>query len=442
MAPTLGAQDGIAWIVTADMGYGHQRAVYPLRHLAEGKIITVGSDASIPESERRLWRRMTGAYEFLSRSKGIPVIGPRLFSLLDSMLKIPSFYPLRDLSASSFQANLLESLVDKGLCQGMLATVSTKNIPLVTSFYAPAIAADRRGFNPVYCIVCDADINRVWVARAPWESRIGYFAPCGKAAQRLKAYGVPEERIHLTGFPLPLELLGDKNLGVLKSNLARRLRRLDPHGKFHARHGRNVEHFLGSETGAGGAGPITITFAVGGAGAQMEVGKRIAFSLRHRIRAGEVRLNLVAGIRDGVNCYFQSVKAEIAPDSDAIRVIHSTSLHGYFDHFHDALRETDILWTKPSELSFYCALGLPIVMCPAIGSQEKFNRRWLREIRAGVKQQNPDHAHQWLFDSLHRGTLAEAAWDGFLKARKLGTFHIAQALADGSFVAPADPVIR
>ena len=29
------------------------------------------------------------------------------------------------------------------------------------------------------------------------------------------------------------------------------------------------------------------------------------------------------------------------------------------------MRTTDILWTKPSELSFYCGLGIPIVMAPA-----------------------------------------------------------------------------
>jgi len=32
-----------AWIVAADMGFGHQRAVYPLKDFAEEKIISVGS---------------------------------------------------------------------------------------------------------------------------------------------------------------------------------------------------------------------------------------------------------------------------------------------------------------------------------------------------------------------------------------------------------------
>jgi len=150
------------------------------------------------------------------KSQGHPVIGPPFFSMLDSLMRIPSFYPMRNLSSSTFQVNLLESLIEKGLGKGMLEKISTKNLPVITSFYASAIAADKKGFNKVYCIICDADINRVGVAKDPWESRVEYFAPCGKVAQRLRAYGVSDERIHLTGFPLPLELLGDEDLSVLK----------------------------------------------------------------------------------------------------------------------------------------------------------------------------------------------------------------------------------
>ncbi len=50
------------------------------------------------------------------------------------------------------------------------------------------------------------------------------------------------------------------------------------------------------------------------------------------------------------------------------------------------LRTTDILWTKPSELSFYTALGLPIIMTPPLGSQEEFNRKWLLTIASGTDQ--------------------------------------------------------
>jgi len=435
--------DKKAWVVSADMGYGHQRAVYPLKDIAEEGIITVGSSEAVSKAEKKLWKRLLNAYELFSRAKGIPVIGPPFFSMLDSLMRIPSFYPMRNLSNTTFQVNLLESLIEKGLCKGMLEKTATKNLPLITSFYASAVAADKKGFNKVYCIICDADINRVWVAKDPWESKIEYFTPCGKAAQRLKAYGVPDERIHLTGFPLPIELLGDENMTTLKKNLAQRLFYLDPKGKFWARHGRNVEYFLGKENCVfKNDRKLTITYAVGGAGAQKEIGEKIAESLRQKLQSGEIRLNLVAGIRKEVKEFFQKVKSEIDPEGESIKIIYSESLHEYFKLFNNSLHETDILWTKPSELSFYCALGIPIVMSPIIGSQEKFNRKWLREIQAAIKQEKPDYTDQWLNDLLNRGTLAESAWDGFLKARKLGTYKIMQVLEKGYLEKQTDPVLR
>ena len=431
------------WVVSADMGYGHQRAVYPLKDIAEEEIITVGSSEDISKAEKKLWKRLLNAYEFFSRAKGIPIIGRPLFSMLDTLMFIPSFYPQRNLSSPTFQVNLLESTIEKGLCSGMLEKISTKILPLVTSFYASAIAADKKGYHKIYCIICDADINRVWVAKHPWESRVEYFAPCGKAAQRLKAYGVPEERIHLTGFPLPTDLLGGEDLSVLKKDLAQRLYYLDPKGKFWARHGRNVEYFLGKENCFfRNERELTITYAVGGAGAQKEIGGMIAKSLKAKLRDGEVKLNLVTGIRQEVCDYFEAVKKDIDPEGRSIKIIHSKSLHEYFELFNKALHDTDVLWTKPSELSFYTALGIPIIMSPVIGSQEKFNRRWLREIQAAIKQINPKYTDQWLYDLLHRGTLAESAWDGFLKARKMGTYKIKQVLKNGYLEKETDPVMR
>ena len=432
-----------AWVVSADMGYGHQRAVYPLKNIAEEGIITVGSTESTSKSEKKLWNRLLRAYEFFSRAKSIPIIGPPLFSMLDTLMYIPSFYPMRNLSRSTFQVNLMESTIEKGLCKGMLEQIEKKNLPLVTSFYAPAIAADMKGYHKIYCIICDADINRVWVAKEPWESRIEYFAPCGKAAQRLKAYGVADERIYLSGFPFPEELLGDKNLSVLKKDLGQRLFYLDPNGKFRERNGKNVEHFLGKENCELNSNRVlTITYAVGGAGAQKEIGGKIALSLRKKIEANEVRINLVAGIKRSVKEYFETIKKEVDEDGNSVQIIYSPDLYEYFDKFNKILHETDILWTKPSELSFYTALGLPIVMTPAIGSQEKFNRKWIHELRSGIRQENPDYTDQWLYDLLSKGTLAECAWDGFLKARKLGLYKIREVIETGKFVSETSPVIR
>lgn len=429
-----------AWVVSADMGYGHQRAVYPLKDIAEEGLITAGRNDDSTDREKKQWARLLTVYEAFSRARSIPVIGKPIFSLLDTLLHIPSFYPIRNLSHSTYQVDLLESNIRNGLCTGLLAKVSKKQLPLVTSFYAPAIAADIKGYEPVYCIICDADINRVWVAKQAWESRIVYFAPCGKAAQRLRSYGVPEERIHLTGFPLPLDLLG-RGLSILKHDLGQRLHYLDPQRRFWSLHARSAEHFLGrSNCRPKRERQLTITYAVGGAGAQRDIGERIAVSLRHRLYRGDIRLNLVAGVRDDVRAHFEELRRRLGTPN--IDVIHGATLHEYFQRFNEAMRTTDILWTKPSELSFYAGLGIPVIMTPAIGSQERFNRQWLFEIHAGMKQENPDYTDQWLFDLLDNGTIADMAWSGFLKARKLGTEKIIEVLRTGTMTRSSSPLER
>jgi len=432
-----------AWVVSANMGYGHMRAVHPLKDIAEESIIIAGNNDEVSPTERKLWERMIYVYEFLSRAKGIPFIGNPVFNILDSFLRIPSFYPMRNLSNRTFQVNLLESSIKKGLCSGVLKKIHSKHLPLVTSFFAPAIAADMDGYDGIFCIICDADLNRVWVAKEPWESRIIYFAPCGKAAQRLLAYGVPSERIFTTGFPIADELLGGKGLTVLKSDLAQRLFYLDPNNRFRPLHDKNVEYFLGEENCKfKNDRKLTITYCVGGAGAQKEIGRTIAVSLRKKLAAGEIKLNFAAGTKEIVKDYFESVKKEISGGAKNIDIIYSEKLDEYFSKFNKAMHTTDIIWTKPSELSFYSGLGIPIIMCPPIGSQEHFNTKWLFEIQAGIKQENPEYTDQWLFDFLNNGRLAEAAWSGFLKARKLGTFKILEILETGKMTREDSPILR
>jgi hypothetical protein len=434
------AADNKFWLVSAQMGYGHLRAAYPLRHFSHEGLIIAGSEENTSMAERSLWKRTLWFYELLSRAKGVPVIGKTLFSLLDFFLKIPSFYPRRDLSKSTFQVKMLNSAIRKGLCKSVMDKIREKNIPLVTSFYAPAIAADVNNFGKIYCIICDTDLNRVWVSHDPWESRIEYFAPTGRAAKRLKDYGVPEQRIHLTGFPLPTETLGNENLDILKHDLGQRLHYLDPSNRFWPLYRQNLLYFLGEENCKfRNERLFTLTFAVGGAGAQKETGKKIAFSLREKLISGQMILNLVAGTRSEVNDFFLDIQEEI--NTANINVIYGKNFEEYYQKFIQIIRKTDVLWSKPSELSFYSGLGIPLIMSPTIGAQERANKKWIRDIQAGFKQENPDYTDQWLFDMLHKGRLAEAAWAGFLKARKRGTFNIKEFLETGRFSNP-NQVIR
>jgi hypothetical protein len=432
-----------AWVISADMGYGHMRAAAPFRGNARDGIILAGSPEVASAAERKLWARFLRGYEFLSRARGIPLIGRPLFGIVDGLLHIPSFYPMRDLSTSTFQVDLLVSSIRKGLCDGAMDRVRKESLPILTSFYAPAIAADIQGFERIYCIICDADLSRAWVAKEPWDSRIHYCAPCGKAAQRLRAYGVPDERIHITGFPLSETLLGDAQLSRLRSDLGQRLRYLDPKGHFFARHGQTVEQFLGAANCVfRNDRMLTISYAVGGAGAQKEIGRKIAESLGPMLREGKVRLNLIAGTRPAVRDYFEEAARSVDPEGNGTRVLFSADPWEYFGLFDEAMRTTDILWTKPSELSFYTALGLPIIITRALGPQERFNRYWLRELQSGIRQLAPEHAASWLLDFVRKGILAEAAWSGFLKARKKGSYKILELLSTGSMTREESPILR
>jgi hypothetical protein len=100
----------------------------------------------------------------------------------------------------------------------------------------------------------------------------------------------------------------------------------------------------------------------------------------------------------------------------------------YYDKFNLALRKTDILWTKPSELSFYSALALPIIIAPTIGSQEEFNRSWLLKSGFGIDQREVINVKDWFYDYLHSGYFAEMAMKGFIDGEQMGTIKIKEEI--------------
>jgi hypothetical protein len=410
--------------------------------MAYNGVLLFGEDESL-KKEKRQWTIFRNSYETLSRTRQIPLIGPYLFSLLEKLQNISPYYPRRDQSGPSLQVRSLYTLIRRGMGRGISEILNTRRLPVVTSFYAAAIAAEELTDLPVYCIICDADINRVWVAERPQESRIIYFAPCGSAMRRLKEYGVPDERIYLTGFPLPMENIGT-NMEILKRDLARRLIRLDPTKRFRIIHGEEVRSYLGDSWDPDmGSGPITITYAVGGAGAQAEIAGGAVKSLSNMIKEGKVRLNLVAAHRKEVNDYFEKLITKHGLTmSEGIRILYNQDKNEYFRQFNELLHDTDILWTKPSEMSFYCGLGLPIIIAPPIGPHEVYNQRWLRDLGAGLHQSDPQYCSEWIMDYLVDGKLSLAAWDGFLYARKLGVEKIAEVLTTGTMERHYNPLLR
>ena len=96
------------------------------------------------------------------------------------------------------------------------------------------------------------------------------------------------------------------------------------------------------------------------------------------------------------------------------------------------LSGADILWTKPSELVFYAALGLPLVLSRPVGVQERYNRRWAAERGAGLKQRDPRFAAEWLREWLKDGILASAAWSGYRRMPAHGGRSVREAVLEGS----------
>lgn len=424
-----------AYVVAVDMGYGHQRAAQPLHIMADkGKIINANSYPGIPDSDKKFWEQSRESYEWLSKFKKTPLIGERIWAFFDNFQKIPSFYPKRDLSNPNMQLKWFLHFIKKGWGKHLIAKLEEKPLPLITTFFVTAFMAEYFNYSEeIYCLATDTDISRSWASIAPAQSRINYFAPNYRVAERLKLYGVRPSKIFLTGFPLPNENLGGPDLQILKEDLGHRLFNLDPKRKYLTHYGDTVCKHLGRACfPTKRHHPLTITFAVGGAGAQRETGVEICNSLKKRIKHRQVRIVLVAGIRNEVYSYFKDQIRQLGLANHLgkdIVIIHASNKEQYFEKFNRALRTTDILWTKPSELSFYTALGIPIIMTPPIGSQEEFNRKWLTTIASGTDQEDVRYTNQWLFDWLDSGWFAEAAMEGFLEAPKYGTYNIQKVIS-------------
>jgi hypothetical protein len=410
-----------AWVIAVNAGYGHQRAAYPLKDIAEERIITANSDKIISEDEQSTWRFIRGFYELISRMQSIPIIGRYLFGLYDLFQHIPQFHPMRNLSRPSIQTYFIRHQVKAGLCRSIFEYIRKKDLPVITTFFITAIAAEYYGVKRIYCICTDSDINRAWVPVESKKTRIIYCAPCKTVEQRLLEYGVPPENIRLTGFPLPRENIG-RNQRTLKHDLALRLSMLDPKRVFITRMRNMVESYLG-EKARTPKRPLTLMLAVGGAGAQWRQYLRVMRSLRQSVSAGEVRLFISVGTNLELLSKFQA-EAKTLGIQEKIGMIHSLNLHDYFETFNKALRQTDIIWSKPSEISFYAGLGIPIILAPPLGHHEERNQRWLESMGLAFPQENPDYTHEWLTSWLEDGRLAEAAFEGPIKIMLNGTDKI------------------
>jgi hypothetical protein len=424
-------------LVSIDMGYGHMRPAHALADRLGVEILEADRPPLADDEEQRLWRVTRDFYEGATRASQWPVIGAPLRLFLDAVTEIPSLYPNRDLSKPTAAVRGLSHMIKRGIGRGLVERLRGSEAPLLTTFYTPAVIADGRVENEIYCVVTDADINRVWASANSRHTRIRYLVPSARAWRRLRSYGVPESRIDFTGFPLPHELLGGRDLPVLRRNVAARLARLDPRGRFRKEAANEIEHFLGALPSEEEGRPPLLTFAVGGTGTQNELVERFLPSLARPLNTGRLRLALVAGVRAELVERFRDWldRADVAEET--VEILYGEDFPTYVKAFNQLLARTDILWTKPSEMTFFGALGLPLVFTWPVGMHERYNRRWAIENGAGLKQHDPRFVGDWISDWLNDGTLAAACWSGFQRLPKFGLYRILDALESGAAAALA-----
>lgn len=321
----------------------------------------------------------------------------------------------------------LRRMVQKGFGKDLIDYVKKTNIPFIATHWLPAMVAHYNGLDNIYCIATDTDLNRVWVPHNPKDCKIKYLAPCEHVIYRLKEYGISEENIILTGFPLPKENIGGLSMDILKNDLSIRIKNLDPKNIFRSRHPKDIKSILGKHYSAKKKRILTLTYAVGGAGAEKEIGVQIIDSLRNKIKEKKIHVNLIAGSRLDVRSYYINEIEKLGLSSyigKGINILYALGRNHYFSEVNKLLRNTDILWTKPSEMSFYAGLGIPIIIAPPVGAHENYNKEWLENMGAGIVQQDPKYTKDWLFYWLEKGRFAEAAWQGFQEAPNLGTYNI------------------
>jgi UDP-N-acetylglucosamine:LPS N-acetylglucosamine transferase len=414
-------------VVAVEMGHGHLRAAHALARELGVPTLRGDQPPLAGPLETGLWRLARALYDGASRTARSPGVGRLTGPALATLTAIPNGPPRVDPTAPDTATHLQQWLLDRGLGQGLVEHWRDTGAPLLTPYFATAQAAHRarrRGRSlapPIFCVVTDVDLARAWVPADAGASRIHYLVPAGPAVQRLLAYGVPESHVHRTGFPLPGELLGGPHRPVLRRDLAARLGRLDP-----------------AATPSGAPRPPLVTFVVGGAGAQGELAEEIIDDLAPALHGGRLRLTLAAGTRPGLAHRFtrRILTHRLRPVSRApgapgeAEVLTATDLGTYFDRFHGRLAETDLLWTKPSELTFFAALGLPLVLTQPLGVQEERNRAWL--LRHGAALDAPvlpgEHRagllEQWIHDRLRSGDLARAARNGHDRLPSDGLYRI------------------
>ena len=406
------------YITTVLMGYGHLRAADNVAGPGRGRLVRADQPPFANLADVLVWKSSQDLYHVVSRT--VETRLRFLFRVLERIEDIPDDSKRASMEYSMLMRFLVRTGVGRGLRR--LASPSTSLMaspsdiepggrvcpPRLHTFFLPGLACVYNRFpGKNYQLLCDADFHRVWAPIKPNDGDVTYLVPTAAGADRLMSYGVAHERIVVTGFPLPIANTGGKDLEVLQSDLRARLERLSPQSDS----------------------PLRLVFALSGAGCYLNLLKTLIRELLPELRSGKLTLSIAAGDNHKAKAGIESQLAALnARPGDGVTILHSPDVLEAFALFNRALRESDLLITKPGELVFYAALGIPQVLLPPVGKHEFKNRAYLIENHAALDLPGANSAGGWLLTQRANGVWRRAAESAFARLPKLGTFAINDAV--------------
>ncbi|MEX1829059.1 glycosyltransferase [Luteibacter sp. CQ10] len=236
---------------------------------------------------------------------------------------------------------------------------------------------------PVYLQVTDFDLHRMWVV----PEMAGYFAASPEIAHRMRAVGLPADRVHTTGIPV-----------------------MPAFAETHDRH---------ALANAFGLDPAMPTYLVMGGGA----GVGALDTLADTLLASADGFQLV--VLAGRNAEMLERLRHLAATRHAGRLFPQ----GYTHHVERLMACSDLAITKPGGLttSECLAMGLPMIVNAPIPGQEERNADYLLEQGAAWKAID-GVALGWRLRELRDepGRLAAMA----ARARAIGRPHAARSVID------------
>jgi hypothetical protein len=389
-------------ITTAYMGFGHLRAAHNIASYRNSPILRVDQPPYTSGIDEFVWKASQSIHTYGSRDRESKI--KFFYSWFESLMEIPENGSTPSLGPSKF----VQTMQKLGAGEKLFKHLDGSHPTLLHTFYLPAMLSVYHKYSGKnFLLLCDTDFHRVWVPVEPKNYDLKYCVPIPSSVDRLVSYGVERSQVYVTGFPLPMANTGGRDLRVAERDFDIRKLRLKADSNL----------------------PMTIMFPFSGAGAYSNVLADLVKAIHEELKEGSLRLIVSCGnnehaLESAENLFINYGIEEL----EFAEIMFEDDVFVAFDKFNSALKSTDVIITKPSEMVFYVALGIPLVFLPPIGAHEEKNRDYLFENECAVNMVPSTDFPRWLEKSRRRGFLQELAENGFTRLPKNGSVAIDELL--------------